>query len=107
MKRIVGAALVVGAAALLGGCYPRGFLFTSVQEPHAMSDAEVTGAGKSGDKTGDACAMGILGLVAFGDASTDAAKKAGGITDVHSVEYKQFSILHFVFMQGCTIVHGK
>lgn len=51
-------------------------------------------------------APGILGLVAWGDASLAAAKSAGGIKEVHSLEYKDFNIL-FIYHQGCTEVHGE
>ncbi len=93
--------------ALMGGCgYPTGMVYTGVTQPHPATRAEVSGQGKSGDKHAEACATGILNLAAWGDASTDAAKKAGGITDVHSVEFRSFSILG-IYTQGCTEVHGK
>lgn len=94
-------------AALMGGCgYPQGLVYTGVTQPHAATRAEVTGAGKTGDKHAEACATGILGLAAWGDASTDAAKKAGSISEVHSVEFRGMSILG-IYTQGCTEVHGK
>jgi hypothetical protein len=98
----------VMAFALLG-CgvtYPFGSLYTGVQRPHESQRQETSGPGKSGDKAGEACATGILGLVAFGDASLDAAKKAGGITEVHSTEFHGTSILG-IYQQGCTEVHGR
>ena len=51
--------------------------------------------------------MGILGVAAFGDASIDTAKKAGGITDIHSVEYQATAVLGFVYVQTCTVVYGN
>ena len=97
-------------AVILLGCggfgYPIGSLYTGIQTPSGINRAEVSGPGKSGDKAGEACATGILGAVAFGDASLDAAKKAGGITEVHSVEFHGTSILG-IYSQGCTEVHGK
>lgn len=99
-------------AMILLGCgfvqgYPSGSLYTGVQQPHGINRNETSGPGKSGDKSGEACATGILSAVAFGDASLDAAKKAGGVTEVHSVEFHQSSILGWVYTQGCTEVHGK
>jgi len=108
MKKLV----VGGAVALfLTGCaglfpYPSGSLYTGVQTPHEVNRNETSGPGKSGDKHGEACATGILYAVAFGDASIDAAKKAGGVTEVHSVEHHVTNILG-IYMQGCTEVHGK
>ena len=96
-------------AVILIGCgvgYPTGSLYTGIQVPHGVNRNETSGAGKSGDKAGEACATGILNAVAFGDASMDAAKKAGGITEVHSVEFHGTNILG-LYMQGCTEVHGK
>ena len=60
----------------------------------------------TGTKTGEACAMSILGLVAVGDGSIDAAKQAGGITQVASVDHKSFSILG-IYGNVCTEVHGQ
>jgi hypothetical protein len=87
--------------------YPSGSLYTGTVAPSAINRTENSGAGKTGDKMGEACTTGILGLAAFGDASLDAAKKAGGISDVHSVETRVMSILGFVYTQGCTVAHGK
>ena len=45
--------------------------------PHFLAHADAFIApADSVNMTGEACATGILGLIAFGDASTDAAKKA-------------------------------
>jgi len=103
-------------AALLGtfsGCmpvnsqgYPVGVLYTSTQAPSVLDRAEITGDNKSAPKTGRACATGILGLAAFGDASLDAAKKAGGITSVHSIEYEGTAVLGVLYVSSCTVVHG-
>jgi hypothetical protein len=106
-------AIGAGIALALIGCagpmfpYPTGGLYNGTQTPSAINRNETSGPGKSGDKSGEACATGILSAVAFGDASIDAAKKAGGITEVHSVENHVTSILGFVYVQGCTEVHGK
>jgi hypothetical protein len=56
---------------------------------------------------GQACATGIMGAVAWGDASLDAAKKAGSITEVHSVEFKPTVVALGIYYQACTVVHGK
>jgi TRL-like protein family len=99
-----------GAMAMIAiGCgygYPVGSLYTGTQVPHGMNRNETSGPAKTGDKHGEACATGILGAAAFGDASLDAAKKAGGITEVHSVEFHGTNILG-LYTQGCTEVHGK
>jgi TRL-like protein family len=95
-------------AALTTGCsnVPIGTLYANVEYPSGINQVQAGGAGKTGTKSGEACVSGILALVATGDASLDAAKKAGGITDVHSVEVKQTNILGII-NSVCTIVHGQ
>lgn len=108
-KNLLKVAAGSAMALILFGCgvgYPVGSLYTGIQVPSSMDRANVDGAGKTGDKAGEACATGILSLVAFGDASLDAAKKAGGISEVHSVEFHGTNILG-IYAQGCTEVHGK
>jgi hypothetical protein len=92
--------------AFLGNGYPVGSIYTATQIPHGINRNETSGQAKAGEKRGEACATGYLFAVAFGDASLDAAKKAGGITEVHSVEFHGTSILG-LYTQGCTEVHGK
>ncbi|MCC2637134.1 MAG: Protein trl tRNA-associated locus protein [Moraxellaceae bacterium] len=93
------------ATSLLGGCAvvaspTTGWLYTSVQGP------VTTGNGTDASKSGKACATNVLGLIAIGDASTDAAKKAGGITNVASVDHDSMSVLG-LFGTFCTVVKGN
>jgi OOP family OmpA-OmpF porin len=107
-KTIVALVAVMGFGS--AGCtafgYPTGSIYTGTTVPHGMMILEGAGAPKPGDKTGQACATGILGIAAFGDASLASAKKAGGVTDVHTVEFGGMSILG-IYTQGCTIVYGS
>ncbi len=105
-KLLIGSAIAIVAIGCGGYGYPIGSLYTGTQVPHGINVNETSGAGKTGDKHGEACATGILGAAAFGDASLDAAKKAGGVTEIHSVEFHGTSILG-LYTQGCTEVHGK
>ena len=57
-------------------------------------------------KTGKACANSVLALVAFGDASIEAAKKNGGITKVASVDHSTVNAGYF-YGEYCTIVTGE
>ena len=100
------AGVIVMATGCVGLGYPVGSSYTGTTIPHGATRAEISGQGKTGDKAGEACATGILGIAAFGDASVDAAKKAGGVSDVHSVEFRQMNILG-IYSQGCTEIHGK
>jgi hypothetical protein len=106
LKAAVGGAIAIIVLGCGGYGYPIGSLYTGTQVPHGINVNETSGAGKTGDKKGEACATGILGAAAFGDASLDAAKKAGGVTEVHTVEFHGTNILG-LYTQGCTEVHGK
>jgi len=77
-----------------------GVLFTSVKSAKAVT------AQPAGTRMGESCASSILGLIATGDAGVDAARKAGGITAIHSVDVADTSILG-IYASHCTIVHGK
>lgn len=57
------------------------------------------------NKMGTACSQNILGIASVGDSTIDAAKKAGGITKVSSVDYDFTNIL-FIYGKVCTIVRG-
>jgi hypothetical protein len=57
-------------------------------------------------KQGSACSMNILGLISMGDSSVKAAKAAGGITKVSTVDFKYMNILA-LFGQVCTEVKGS
>jgi hypothetical protein len=97
--------VVALAAALLGGCAfvaspTTGFFYTKVQGPITV------GTGTVINKTGEACATNILGIMATGDASIDAAKKAGGISTVSSVDHTSTMVL-MVYGKYCTVVKGN
>jgi len=105
---------LVGLTMTAGAClpiqnqgYPAGVIYNGTTAPSMLDRVETSGAGKVGTKMGKACSTGILGVAAFGDASLDAAKRAGQITDVHSMEYEATAVLGFVYSQVCTVVHGN
>jgi len=95
---------VVAAALLSTGCLgvatpAVGTLITDVKGPIGVGPAVGT------SKTGTACATSVLALVATGDASIEAAKKAGGITKVATVDHEtKWTILFGTF---CTVVRGE
>ena len=105
---------ILGASTLLGAAcmpinsqgYPVGVIYSATQAPSVLDRVETSGDNKAAPKTGRACSTGILGVAAFGDASLDAAKKAGGITSVHSVEYEATAVLGIIYVTSCTVVHG-
>jgi hypothetical protein len=107
LRRIALGVVLLSMAGCLGSGYPIGLVYNDTNMPHQMDRMEATGPARTGDKVGTACATGVLALVAWGDASLDAAKKAGGITEVHSVEFKPTAVLLGSYYQACTVVHGK
>ena len=97
---------VVGMAALvLSGCAMAatpvsGMLYTSVQAP--LTATSTSGAARTGTST---CSS-ILGIIATGDCSISAASRAGGITDIQSVDYESTNLLG-LYATFTTHVHGN
>ena len=63
------------------------------------------GSGQA-EKTGRACMTSILGMVATGDASIEAAKAAGGIQEVTNINYEVNNILG-IYGKYCIVVQGR
>lgn len=105
MNRMWSAGILGLGAVALVGCQPvasplMGILYNETKFGwEATSNTDTT-------KEGKACANTILGMVATGDASISAAKKAGGITTVAHVDHSAKSIVGIV-AEFCTIVYGK
>jgi hypothetical protein len=59
-----------------------------------------------GNKIGKSEAQLILGMVAWGDAGTQAAAKNGGITTIRHADMERFSILGGVYSRWRTVVYG-
>jgi hypothetical protein len=103
-KKLVAAAVALmalnGCAMAHGGdAQALGTIYSGYKSSGAIGTA-------AAGKTGEACISSILGVVATGDASVEAAKKAGGITTIAHVDHEQFSVLG-VYATSCTIVHGQ
>lgn len=62
---------------------------------------------KDDQKTGEACAKNIFGLIAIGDASIKKAKANSGITSITSIEknVKAWNI-YIPFGESCTVIRG-
>ena len=59
-----------------------------------------------GSKVGTSEAHSVLGLVAWGDAGTDAAAKQGGITTIRHADQENFAVLMFIYARYRTVVYG-
>jgi len=100
------ALIAVALTSLVSGCAMSanspvtGFVFESSKGATAATSNDV------GTKSGQSCAMSILGVYGGGDASIAAAAKAGGITKISSVDSDNFGVLG-VYAKNCTVVSGE
>ena len=84
MRKTLGRLLLLPAVIAVAGCQPvyaplMGALYMEVKGPITATESAAA------TKEGKACARSYLGMVALGDSSIQAAKAAGGITQVSSV----------------------
>ena len=108
--KITASLAITAAALLITGCTrlrapfqpPVGNVYTNYTAPLGV---ELTDT-KIGPKTGEAKTTSILGLVAFGDASIQAAAKNGGLKKVYHADYKYFNILGII-KETTVIVNGE
>ncbi|NUM34828.1 MAG: hypothetical protein HUU50_09800 [Candidatus Brocadiae bacterium] len=104
MRSLVLVLVVAFIFSTLSGCMivaspAMGSLYTEVKAPLSAT----SNSGYS--KIGKASCQSILGLVATGDASIEAASKNGGITKVHHVDYESKNILG-IMGTFTTVVYG-
>ncbi|MGD1020063.1 MAG: TRL-like family protein [Verrucomicrobiia bacterium] len=89
-----------------GGNTPvAGWAYTDTQAP-SMGLAVPIDPTAQRAKVGESSASGILGIVGVGDASVEAAMKNGGITKIHHVDHKVYSIL-CLYVKYTTVVYGE
>ena len=89
---------VVLAMFLLSGC-----VYTHVLMPYDTNlDKTVLG-----QKQGKAATESVLWLVAWGDASTNAAAKQGGITTISHMDREILFVLFGLYAKTTTIVYGE
>lgn len=77
-----------------------GFIYTGVSAPVSAT------SNQAGSREGRSCASSILGIIATGDASIEAARRAGGISQISAVDEETTSVLG-VYASYCTIVRGR
>lgn len=93
----VGFVLLVVAAIASSGC-----VYTNITAP-LDRDLDAT---QLGSKVGRAESKSVLGLVAWGNAGTQAAAANGGITTLNHADFEFFSILGIVYARQRTVVYG-
>ncbi|MGK5083608.1 TRL-like family protein [Bdellovibrionota bacterium FG-1] len=105
MKHLKFGFLAIASVVVLMGCATArspvsGFWYADVRSGVAAT------SNQAGNRVGEACASSILGLIATGDSSIEAARRNGGITMISSVDEKAKSILG-LWAEYCTIVRGR
>ncbi len=107
MKRALSLLLVLGAVFVLCGCYtapvkpPVGWAYSDVRAP-LDNDLDQT---QLGMKKGQATAQSVLGLVTWGDCSTQAAARAAGISTIRHADYRFYNVLG-VYQEFTVTVYG-
>ena len=95
----------VGIAMMVSACQPvasplLGMIYNETKYGDMVTSHDV------GTKEGKACATSVLGIVATGDASIQAAKNNGGITKVTHVDHSAKNYVGF-YSEWCTIIRGE
>ena len=98
MKRTSMLVFVLAIMVILNGC-----LYADIKTPLDI-DANET---PIGSKVGTSTIESVLWLVAWGDASTDAAAKNGNISVVYHMDREIFSVLFGLYSKSTTIVYGE
>lgn len=110
MKALCSIAAIAAVGFTTTGCLqapvvpPTGIIYSGVQAPLDYENAESNVSPTL--KSGKASSHNILGLVAYGDSSLEAAAANGGITTATTADYDYFNVL-FVYQRYTTIVRGE
>jgi TRL (tRNA-associated locus)-like protein len=101
MRRTIATFIACASLCFVMGCatsFPIGTLYTELKLP-----VTVTANNGTATKVGTAECISVLALVAIGDASIEAAKKDGGITKVHHVDWEVENILGIIGKYKVTV----
>lgn len=108
MKKLLFPLLVVAIVTPLAGCYctpikpPVGQVYADFTAP-LDPDWDRTAVGA---KKGTAAVESVLGLVSWGDCSSEAAAASGRISTIDHADYHYFNVLG-VYQKFETIVYGR
>ena len=95
MKKVIAGIAVLSVCSMLfSGCatsFPQGVFFTQLRLPLAA-----TSNGTRSPKVGTAECVSYLGLITTGDASIQTAKRNGGLTKIHHVDWEVENILGII-----------
>jgi hypothetical protein len=106
MKNLI---IVSLALSLLSGCGIAGLPKSGPAVVAIGTQAEYAGDSAAQTKVGKACTQNILGIVATGDSSVEAAKKNGGITSVSTMDREIFGLNIYIplYAKSCTVIRGS
>jgi hypothetical protein len=102
------AAVLLGLVVLVSGCVsapfvpPMGWAFSNVTAPLDVDYSKTAVPAKQGTSS----AICVLGIVAAGDASTQAAARSGGIATIDHADYSYLNVLG-IFHKTTVIVYGN
>lgn len=109
MKKALLLAVALLAATTLSGCAAGLGQMTTHGAGSGLLWSDTVGAvglgSGSGSKSGQSTSKSILGLVAYGDSSIQAAAQSAGITRIASIDRKFANILG-IYAETTTIVYG-
>lgn len=111
-KKEIQTTVVVGLTAMIltmTGCIHAPFVpptGTAYNNYKAPLDVDFENTDMSGMKKGSAKTVSLLGLIAWGDASSQTAARAGGISTIQHADYEYLNVLG-IFQKTTVIVYGK
>lgn len=89
--------VIAVAAMLMTGC-----VYSNIKTP-LDTDLDKT---EMGTKVGEASIYSVLWLISWGDSSTAAAAKEGGMSTVNHMDRQIYSVLFGLYSRTTTIVYG-
>ena len=114
MIRILSSVGILATTALLYGCggvggyyQPSGLFPTAGIYMETTSGGILHDNGAVATKEGRACGTGVLGIVATGDTSVEAAMKNGGIKKAVYTNQSIKQILGGFYVEVCTVAKGN
>lgn len=107
-KLVIGAALSGLSIFVLSGCLsapfqpPTGGVFSNYQAPLSIDHNKTAIT----TKKGEASAICVIGLISFGDCSTQTAAQNGNLATIEHTDYEYLNVLG-IFQKTTVIVHGQ
>ena len=108
MHKKLGLVALGSSLILLTGCLsapfmpPMGMAYSEVNAPLSVDHDKTMVTAKKGE----ASAICIIGLVSFGDVSTQTAAQNGGLKTIQYLDYTYFNVLG-IYQKTTVIAHGE